>query len=194
MQHVRNRPKKAQELEEKFDPEMRFRPLAPPAALIVGALLIVLSLLPLLHGGLRPAARDDASRRPPGVRAGPHLPRLPAAQGAARAAGAQSAWLARAACRCYDWVLASASRVSVLYIPWIFDDLAFRVGNPLPTRRRDGLDPDRAAARGDAARDGLAAADHRDHLHGLRALRAVVSRAAAALRARPGRASSTTST
>ena len=34
---------KARELEEKFDPEMRFRPLAPPAALIVAALLIVLS-------------------------------------------------------------------------------------------------------------------------------------------------------
>src|SRR4249919_3888351 len=32
-----------QELEEKFDPEMRFRPLVPPATLIVAALLIALS-------------------------------------------------------------------------------------------------------------------------------------------------------
>src|SRR3954468_14130713 len=32
-----------QELEEKFDPEMRFRPLVPPASAMVAALLIVLS-------------------------------------------------------------------------------------------------------------------------------------------------------
>ena len=35
--------KKAAELEEKFDPEMRFRPLLPPATLIVAGLLITLS-------------------------------------------------------------------------------------------------------------------------------------------------------
>jgi TRAP transporter 4TM/12TM fusion protein len=31
----------------------------------------------------------------------------------------------------FDWVLAIAIAVSVLYIPWIFEDLTFRVGNPL---------------------------------------------------------------
>ena len=35
--------RKLQELEEKFDPEMRFRPVVPPATWIVMALLIVLS-------------------------------------------------------------------------------------------------------------------------------------------------------
>lgn len=35
---------KARELEEKFDSEIRFRPLAPVAARIVGTLLIILSL------------------------------------------------------------------------------------------------------------------------------------------------------
>ena len=129
----------ARELEEKFDPEMRFRPLRHPAALIVAALLIVLSLLPLLHGGLRPAARDDAPRRAPRVRARPRLPRLPAAQVDARSArrsrvrsrpgGVPLVRLAaapsRSRCRC------STSRT-------IFDDLAFRVGNPLHARRRDG--------------------------------------------------------
>ena len=30
-----------------------------------------------------------------------------------------------------DWLLALAIAASVLYIPWVFDDLAFRVGNPL---------------------------------------------------------------
>ena len=31
----------------------------------------------------------------------------------------------------FDWVLALAVAVSVLYIPYVFDDLTFRVGNPL---------------------------------------------------------------
>jgi TRAP-type uncharacterized transport system fused permease subunit len=35
--------KKVQELEEKFDPEMRFRPVVPPASLIVKWLLVALS-------------------------------------------------------------------------------------------------------------------------------------------------------
>ena len=34
---------KVQELEQKFDPEMRFRPTLPPATVIVKWLLIVLS-------------------------------------------------------------------------------------------------------------------------------------------------------
>ena len=32
----------------------------------------------------------------------------------------------------YDWLFAVAIAVSVLYVPYIFDDLAFRVGNPTP--------------------------------------------------------------
>jgi len=36
--------KSLQELEEKFDPEMRFRPTVPPATVIVKVLLITLSL------------------------------------------------------------------------------------------------------------------------------------------------------
>ena len=35
--------RKLQELEEKFDPEMRFRPVVPPALQIVKWLLIALS-------------------------------------------------------------------------------------------------------------------------------------------------------
>ena len=37
-------------------------------------------VLPLLHGRLRPAARDHAPRHPPRLRARPHLPGLSAAQ------------------------------------------------------------------------------------------------------------------
>jgi TRAP-type uncharacterized transport system fused permease subunit len=60
----------------------------------------------------------------------------------------------------FDWLLAVAVAASVLYIPYIFDDLAFRVGNPA-AGRGDGHDPDRGAARGHAPQHGLAAAADR---------------------------------
>jgi TRAP-type uncharacterized transport system fused permease subunit len=43
----------------------------------------------------------------------------------------------------FDWVLAVAVAASVLYIPYIFDDLTFRVGNPLPVDVLMGTDPHR---------------------------------------------------
>ena len=43
--------KKLQELEEKFDPEMRFRPVVPPALQIVKWLLIALSVFHFYTAG-----------------------------------------------------------------------------------------------------------------------------------------------
>ncbi len=121
---------KARELEEKFDSEIRFRPLAPLAARLVGTLLVVLSLfhyytagfglLPeMIHRGIHlsfvlgliflvfPIAKRGYERPvPPGLLhpLGISLP---------------------------DWILAVAAVVAVLHVPLIpLDDLAFRVGNP----------------------------------------------------------------
>ena len=168
-------------LEEKYDPEMRFRPIRANAALIVTALLIILSCFHYYTAGFG-LLRETTHR-------GVHLafvlglvflvfplrkamlehPRPPSATGAGR----------RAAVRLAPG--ASRSRSSVLYMPYIFDDLAFRVGNPTHARHRDGQHPRRAAARRHAARDGMAAADHRDRLHGLRAGGVVVPGPAQAL-------------
>ncbi len=122
---------KTRALEEKFDPEMRFRPIRQPAALIVASLLIVLScfhyytagfglLRETTHRGVHMAfvlgliflvfpLRKSMLERPPepGLAAPGSVP-----------------W--------YDWLLAVAMAISVLYVPYIFDDLAFRVGNPSP--------------------------------------------------------------
>jgi TRAP transporter 4TM/12TM fusion protein len=119
-------------LEETFDPEMRFRPTVPPASLLVGSLLIALScfhyytagfgllretthrgvhlafvlgLIFLVFGGRKPKLGDKP------------LPNSLASPGGVPLV---------------DWLLAIGVAISVLYIPWIFDDLAFRVGNPLP--------------------------------------------------------------
>jgi TRAP transporter 4TM/12TM fusion protein len=121
--------KKLQELEEKFDPEMRFRPTATPATQAVKWLLIALScfhyytagfglLQETTHRGVHLAfvlgliflvfAADKKSNDQPPRRGALFIGGVPL----------------------FDWVLALACATAVLYIPWTFNDLAFRVGNP----------------------------------------------------------------
>jgi TRAP transporter 4TM/12TM fusion protein len=122
---------KAQELEEKFDPEMRFRPLLPPATLIIAGLLIVLSCFHYYTAGFG-LLRETTHR-------GVHLAFVLSlvflvfpARKAMLERGRPSVWHSPGGVPLSDWVLAAAIAASVLYIPWIFEDLAFRVGNPLP--------------------------------------------------------------
>ena len=123
--------KKTTELEERYDPEMRFRPLFPPATFIVGALLIVLSCFHYYTAGFG-LLRETTHR-------GIHLAFVlglvflvfPARKSLLENARAHS-WLSPGGVSLVDWILALAIATSVLYIPWIFEDLAFRVGNPLP--------------------------------------------------------------
>ncbi len=185
--------KKTAELEEKFDPEMRFRPLAPHGALIVGVLLIVLSCFHYYTAGFG-LLRETTHR-------GVHLAFVLGLvflvfpmRKALLERGRRAAWHSPGGVPLTDWAMAIAIAVSVLYIPWIFDDLAFRVGNPLPLDVVDGLGAGRPAARSHAAGDGLAAAGDRAGLHELRAVGPGLSRACCSIRARRGRTSSTTST
>jgi TRAP transporter 4TM/12TM fusion protein len=120
---------KTRELEQKFDPEMRFRPIPSSAALFVTALLIVLSCFHYYTAGFG-LLRETTHR-------GVHLAFVlgliflvfplrkrmlahPPTPGLAAPGGVP--W--------YDWLFAVAIALSVLYIPYIYDDLAFRVGNP----------------------------------------------------------------
>jgi TRAP transporter 4TM/12TM fusion protein len=123
--------KTLQELEEKFDPEMRFRPLTTVAATVVGGLLIVLSLFHYYTAGF--GLLQEVTHR--GVHLAfvlgliflvfPHRRALLERHATHRAlAPGNVPW--------FDWLLAAAVAVSVLYIPYIFEDLTFRVGNPLP--------------------------------------------------------------
>jgi TRAP transporter 4TM/12TM fusion protein len=123
--------RKLQELEEKFDPEMRFRPLTAVAATLVGALLLLLSLFHYYTAGF--GLLQEITHR--GVHLAfvlgliflvfPHRKAL-------LEKTAEHRLLAPGSVPWFDWLLAAAVAVSVLYIPWIFEDLAFRVGNPGP--------------------------------------------------------------
>jgi len=118
-----------QELEEKFDPEMRFRPSLPPATVIIKWLLVTLSCFHYYTAGFG-LLRETTHR-------GIHLAFVlgliflvfafsKSGQGTQRA----PSWHAPGGVPLVDWLLGLAIAVSVLYIPYVFDDLAFRVGNP----------------------------------------------------------------
>lgn len=118
-----------QEIEEKFDPEMRFRTLVWPVTVLVGAILFLLSCyhyytagfgIPqaTIHRGLHLAAttflifmsfsafgRQEPARGPMALFGVPLT----------------------------DWAMAIAGAVAALYVPWIYDQLAMRVGNPNQT-------------------------------------------------------------
>jgi TRAP transporter 4TM/12TM fusion protein len=120
---------KLQELEEKFDPEMRFRPTVPPASMVVKWLLIALSCFHYYTAGFG-LLRETTHR-------GVHLAFVLsliflvfAATKKAHDQPARSSWHAPGSVPLVDWLLGLTCAASVLYIPYIFEDLAFRVGNP----------------------------------------------------------------
>ncbi|MES2784120.1 MAG: TRAP transporter permease [Pseudomonadota bacterium] len=121
--------KKLQELEEKFDPEMRFRPTVPPALQIIKWLLITLSCFHFYTAGFG-LLRETTHR-------GVHLAFVLgliflvfSATKKSHEQPARNTWLSPGGVPLVDWLLGLACAASVLYIPYVFDDLAFRVGNP----------------------------------------------------------------
>ncbi len=117
-------------LEQKFDPEMRFRPLATTAATVVGTLLLLLSLFHYYTAGF--GLLQEVTHR------GVHLAFVLGLiflvfphRRALLDRAAEHRLLAPGGVPWFDWLLALAVAASVLYIPYIFEDLTFRVGNPL---------------------------------------------------------------
>ena len=116
-------------LEEELDPEVSFRLLPGASALIVGALLFLLSAFHFYTAGFGLLA--EVTHR------GVHLafvigliflvfPAIAAGKKLQRG----NTLMTPAGIPLGDWALALAAAVSSLYVPWIFHDLANRVGNP----------------------------------------------------------------
>ena len=121
--------RKLQELEEKFDPEMRFRPTVPPATQIVKWLLIALSCFHYYTAGFGLLA--EATHR------GIHLAFVLgliflvfSARRHANPTAKPAHLLAPLGIGILDWLFAIAAVITSLYVPWVFHDLQFRVGNP----------------------------------------------------------------
>jgi TRAP transporter 4TM/12TM fusion protein len=119
-------------LEEKFDPEMRFRPLPPATAWLVAGLLLALSFFHYYTAGF--GLLREATHR--GIHMAFVLGLIFLVFSAFRSHQeriAPSSWWRPGSISLIDWALAIAAAVSSLYVPWIFSELAFRVGNPSPT-------------------------------------------------------------
>jgi len=118
-----------QALEQKFDPEMRFRPSVPPATLLIKYLLIGLSCFHYYTAGFG-LLREVTHR-------GVHLAFVlgliflvfAGTQRRAQSLAVHSLG-SPGGVPLIDWLLGLCCAISVLYIPYTFDDLAFRVGNP----------------------------------------------------------------
>ncbi|GGH19630.1 C4-dicarboxylate ABC transporter permease [Alsobacter metallidurans] len=116
-------------LEEKFDPEIHFRPLLPATAVLVAGLLFTLSCFHYYTAGFGLLA--ETTHR------GVHMAFVIgliflvfAARGRDQDRIAPHAWFRPGGILLIDWALALAAAAASLYVPWIFHDLAFRVGNP----------------------------------------------------------------
>jgi TRAP transporter 4TM/12TM fusion protein len=121
-----------QKLEAELDPEMRFRPLLPAAGWIVAALLFGLSCFHYYTAGF--GLLPETTHRGIHIACVLGLIFLVFSWSKRRNAGAPLAGpLNPLGIGILDWLCAIAAVVTSLYVPWVFHDLQFRVGNPLTT-------------------------------------------------------------
>ena len=121
-----------EKLEAELDPEMRFRPLIPAAAWLVAGLLLSLSLFHYYTAGF--GLLEEQLHR------GIHLAFVLglvflvfSARGTSANREPTSSFLAPLGIPLLDWIFALACVFAAMYVPWIFHDLQFRVGNPSTT-------------------------------------------------------------
>lgn len=118
-------------LESELDPEMQFRPLGPHAGWLVAGLLFGLSCFHYYTAGF--GLLPETTHRGIHVALVLGLIFLVFPFRKTRARHAEPGSLLRPlGLPLGDWLCAAAAAVSSLYVPWIFHDLMFRVGNPLP--------------------------------------------------------------
>lgn len=114
-------------LEEEFDPEARFRTVTRPVALLCGALLFLLSAYHFYTAGFG-IPRATTHR---GMHMGVSLFLIFLSFAAFARNRHNTGGFALLGIPVIDWLFALTGAVAAFYVPWIYDQLAFRVGNPL---------------------------------------------------------------
>src|SRR4051812_43747100 len=120
-----------QKLEAELDPEMRFRPLLPAAASFVALALFGLSCFHYYTAG--------SGLLPETLHRGIHISCVLGLiflvfswSRKGNAAAPKASLFAPLGISVIDWLCCIAAVVSSLYVPYVFHDLQFRVGNPDP--------------------------------------------------------------
>ncbi len=117
-----------QAIEEEFDPELRFRVLVWPLTIASALILFLLSCYHYYTAGFGiPQATVHR-----GLHLGVTLLLVFLSFSAFGKKQIPPSWRAPFGLPLLEWGLAIAGVVSALYVPWIYSELAFRVGNPLP--------------------------------------------------------------
>ncbi|CAM3171021.1 TRAP transporter permease [Paracoccus nototheniae] len=115
-------------VEEEYDPEARFRTVLKPVALLTGAILFLLSIYHFYTAGYG-IPRATTHR---GVHMGVSLFLVFLSFAAFPGRRHRTDGFAVLGIPVTDWIMAVTALIAALYVPWIYDQLAFRVGNPLP--------------------------------------------------------------
>lgn len=118
----------ARALEEKFDPEVRFRELGKFAGGLAAVALFSLSAFHYYTAGF--GLMREVTHRAIHMSFVLALIFLVFAGRRADDRLHQSSLFRPAGIPIYDWVMMAAAVLSTLYVPWVFSELAFRVGNP----------------------------------------------------------------
>ena len=117
-----------QKIEESFDPELRFRLLSWPLTVFASTVLFLLSCYHFYTAGYGiPQATVHR-----GLHLGVTLLLVFLSFSAFGKKEIKPGAFAPFGLPLADWVLGLAGLIAALYVPWIYNDLAFRVGNPLP--------------------------------------------------------------
>ncbi|MFN7224759.1 MAG: TRAP transporter permease [Paracoccaceae bacterium] len=115
-------------IEEQFDPEARFRTVTRPVALLSGVILFALACYHYYTAGFG-IPRATTHR---GVHMGVSLFLIYLSFAVLASQRHRTTGFVILGLPVLDWVLGLGALVSALYVPWIYDQLAFRIGNPLP--------------------------------------------------------------
>lgn len=115
-------------IEEEYDPEARFRTVLPPVAILSAVILFLLSAYHFYTAGFG-IPRATTHR---GLHLGVSLFVVFLSFSAFSSRRERTDGFVILGIPVVDWVLAIAAAVSSFYVPWIYDQLAFRVGNPQP--------------------------------------------------------------
>ncbi|WP_281824809.1 TRAP transporter permease [Jannaschia rubra] len=118
-------------LEEKFDSEVRFRPLSTPVLIASSTALFVLACFHYYTAGF--GILQQTTHR------GIHLAftlglvfAVFSLSGRAQSDPGRSTLLSPLGLPLLDWAFMIGGVVSAMYVPWVFDTLSMRVGNPSP--------------------------------------------------------------
>ena len=113
-------------LEEEYDPEARFRTVLRPVAILAGVIMFLLSCYHFYTAGYG-IPRATTHR---GMHMGVSLFLIYLSFAAFNATRNKTTGFVLLGLPVVDWILAIAAAASSFYVPWVYDQLQFRIGNP----------------------------------------------------------------